>query len=229
MPSSANPFMHHCPSMYMTPRIVALNGPPGAGKSTIARWICTRMGETFDPCIISMKAPLVAAANALFVAFDAMPEAKRDRIYAEFKNSSIEVGASSATGRQFMIAFSERCLKPLFGTDVLGHMAWDAIMTHYYQVHRAKTEEDFHQPLYIIEDAGFYDEQCVLWQKATQRNYLLVRLHRWGVDWEDDSRSHIEPPEDIHAVDLYNNDSLVDVGDVLVDHIFNHIIPEEQQ
>ena len=193
------------PGRFHTPRIIALNGPPGSGKSTTAhalrKWINWLKSGSYNASVVSMKAPLLSVVGALFGSVSGND-------YNKFKESVLPLSRPGldVTGRDFMISFSEDCMKKLFGDHVFGTIAANTILQDYY---RAGLDRYAIQSFYIIEDAGFYQEQEVLWQMFKCANYLLVRLYRDGTNFSGDSRGYIsddvlESDEDVEDMYTYN-------------------------
>lgn len=148
---------------------VILNGPPGAGKDTIADLIVEKEGFVKH----QMKAILYQHTAdyysiPLFI-FEAMAT---DR---QFKDRPT-VMLQRLTPRQALIQVSEKVYKPRYGLDYFGQAA-------------AKACTDQNSRFTVFSDGGF-DEEIEALQEVFDV-VLIVRLHREGYTFEGDSRSYL--------------------------------------
>lgn len=100
--------------------------------------------------------------------------------------------------RQALIADSEYHLKTRYGDNIFGRIAVVQMARSSY-------------PLILFSDCGFKPEvDCVL-KAVGSDNSLLIRLHRSGKTYDNDSRSHL-PDGMCHTIDVYNDDSIHNVA-----------------
>lgn len=156
--------------------IVILNGPPGCGKDTIAGIMNGNHGYS----IRSFKEPMWAVAKSvltpgqyeLFVNLYINRETKE-------KPQDFLGGMSP---REFFIHISESWVKPTLGSNQFGKLAvWG-------DTPRCTVFPDGGFPVEVNEFAGWKD-------------VLLVRLHREGYDFSNDSREYIEDAP-VSSVDI---------------------------
>ena len=82
------------------------------------------------------------------------------------------------TLRQLLIRISEEYLKPTYGNSFFGRLAVRELKRSAY-------------PLTIFTDSGFYEEAHTVVRSIGRRNTILIRLHREGCDFRNDSRSYL--------------------------------------
>ena len=181
-------------------RIVLLNGPPRSGKDTAA----SHLVPYFAFQKMKFAAPLKrAVAGLLDMSVTALEEHKDNQFNILSKESYVEIdnygtkrteyGPKDAP-RRLLIDLSESFLKPKYGDTFFGRLATREINRSSYN-------------LIIFTDSGFATEASVITRLYRRENVLLVRLHREGCTFENDSRSYLQ---DIagHEVDVDNNGSL---------------------
>ena len=96
--------------------------------------------------------------------------------------------------RQWQIDFSEKFMRPTYGTDIFGRMLYD----------RIKPYADKEYEKVFISDSGFAAELKVLHEYFSPDDILLARIHRPGFDFTGDSRSYLRDVTK-HEVDVYND------------------------
>lgn len=72
----------------------------------------------------------------------------------------------------------------------------------------------------LIPDAGFATEQLHIQGHIQPENYLLVRLHRDGMDFTGDSRSYLPDAGFWNTIDVYNEYGRLDH---CAEQILNHV------
>lgn len=168
----------------MSKKLILFNGPPHSGKHTGADYVwCSRQ----NVLRIKLSAPIKRAIKAMFDFTDAQVA------YLESIKDQRDPLLFNRTYREVQISFSEAWAKDLFSFRVFGHLADRAIAAS-------------PSSLFVCSDSGFDYEADPMIKRIGKRNTLLVRLHREGCSFANDSRSYIEIP-DVLTVDLFNNGS----------------------
>jgi len=185
-------------------KVIFINGPPRSGKDAAGNALATILkGETFK-----FAHALKCGTHALFAAMrgirldmtsieDFASDATNDAAFEAVKDkSSPEFFGLSP--REAYIAVSETLLKPTFGDKFFG-----AVLMR-------RLAQD--QPgVAIITDSGFVGEAQVIIDAVGADNCKLLRMHRDGCDFSNDSRGYIDlPGVDCHDVD--NNGNLALLG-----------------
>lgn len=174
---------------------VVLNGPPGCGKDTIANLI-TRNGAFIKR---QFKDALYEHTARYFeVDLDKFIHYASDR---DLKDSKSLAGLGGRTPREALIYVSESVYKPRHGKQYFG------------DVEARSVEELFGRmdgnANVIYPDGGFPDE--VIRVGDTFDGILIIRLHRDGFDFSNDSRDYIylpDSPKRISVDVLLTNDDV---------------------
>lgn len=184
----------------MKPYVIFLNGPPGSGKDYAAEVLMHDSGLHIEAH--KFAAPIKRSIAILCNTSVKAMEHNKTKIMSPY----------GVTGRQMMIDFSEKWMKPAYGKDIFGRLLAEhigAIMQMHDQDEKAGFKPDEtgvpvgNPDLFVITDSGFdYEAEHVL-KLFGNDNALLIRLHREGHTFEGDSRSYIELPE-VHTIDVYN-------------------------
>lgn len=184
----------------MVERIILLNGPPSCGKDTIA--------EVMQHYVVKFATPLKDTVCQLYCGGDRDLFDKYDKD-AKYKNepSGQFFGLSC---REAQINVSEKFMKPIHGKRVFGDILARALEGH---------EGDF----FVVSDSGFIEEAMALVEKFGPNKVMLIRLHRDGCNYDGDSRSYIEWPENysesLYQADVYNNGTIQETLAVIKEHI----------
>lgn len=177
----------------MPTKIILLNGPPRSGKDTAASKIIPVFsfvdkkivggGVSFDRFSMPCKAAFAGTVGAPIDEFGHVPG------YEETKDEVIPwLGCSY---RQWQIDYSESFMKPKYGKNIFSRLF----------VHR---NENSTSRAIVVPDSGFAEEAEPVAKAFGVENTLLIRVHRPGTDFSNDSRSHIyniSPNE----LDIYND------------------------
>lgn len=167
-----------------TLRLILLNGPPRSGKDFA--------GE------------LIRASVHRTVAVRKFAAVVKDRCHAAyglqcstgyFESTKDEPSAAflGRTPREAYIAFSEKFYKPLHGKDVFGRLLAERMAVEHPSV------------LFVVTDSGFREESEVLVAQNRPDRSLLIRLHRDGHDFSNDSRGYIDLSDlGVRCVDVTN-------------------------
>lgn len=151
-------------------KIVFINGPKGVGKDTIGNLLA----ENFSGTTLKMARPIKEMLRVVF--------ALNDDEYNYFvEGSGKDVACDRFFGyspRSLMIDFSEQWAKRLFGQDVFGKL-W---LHNQSQI----------KPICFVTDTGFGAETHPITSHFGPQNCALIRLHRLGLGYQDDSRGYVE-------------------------------------
>jgi len=169
-------------------QIVLLNGPPSSGKDTLAFELSARRGYTH----MKFATPLAAGVQALFSIDRDLWQA----LYTRRKEDR-SLLLEGMSPREAMIWLSEEVMKQHFGDDFFGRSLFHRIM--HENIPRA-----------VVSDSGFKSEAEVLREYFGPKALRLVRLHRPGCDFRNDSRGYISL-DDVHALDIQNTGSVAEM------------------
>jgi len=169
----------------MPKKVVFLNGPPYSGKDTAANFLHKHfMHAPYYATKLKFSKPLKDACQALYgIDHD-------ERKWLEQNKEQPYDKLLGLSWRQSQIVMAEEWLKPTFGNDVLGRIAF----RHFQQMP---------SNMALISDSGFEQEAVPLVQAFGPDNCLIVQLQREGCTFEGDSRSYWELP-DVTRVEVNN-------------------------
>jgi hypothetical protein len=163
-------------------KLLILNGPPSSGKDTIANILY----KYYDCRRLKFSVPLKKSLMPLFCL---------DEDWMSFENTK-----DSHTSRFFGMSFreaqiwlSEECMKPKFGPDIFGKL----MLRQLYSPYRSSSLFD------VISDAGFLPEIDTVYRALPPKSVYLLRIHRTGYTYDNDSRSYLNHPK-ITSDDFYN-------------------------
>lgn len=191
-------------------KLVLFNGPPSSGKDTAADYIA----EKYNTGHHRMKDPLYIL-TAMLNLYN-LEDFKRVAMDEKLKDTELLV--RDMTARQLLIETSERVVKPFYGKDWFGKAV-------------AKNIAESGDEIVVMSDCGFTDEVYAIIDtfELKQQDVLLVRIHRNGYDFGNDSRNYIYPPLDLIPLQYdINNDDTIDNYYKNVDNIFNYFIEIEK-
>lgn len=177
------------------PRAILLNGPPRAGKDTAAQAIAAAWPMAR---IDRFAGPLKIATHTLF---GLAPDADA---YENVKGLPCQE-FGGLTPRAAYIKMSEEAIKPAFGSDFFG---------------RLLARRMAGEILTVVPDSGFEGEARPVLNLLGARNVLLLRIHRRGFDFRQDSRSYIELPG-VATLDLTNNSTVPDFNAAAVAAVYS--------
>lgn len=165
-------------------KILLLNGPPSSGKDTAAQHILA-CGHAYGfTRIIHEKLSLPikrAFAGMLNISFDEVVLDCLD--FAYDKDNLVPLLGKSY--RQWQIDFSEKLMKPHYGSDVLARLLFDRIECNVVPTFKATT-------LVVVSDCGFDIEYSAIREHFGNLDTILVQLYRPGFTFADDSRDYIK-------------------------------------
>ena len=161
-------------------KVILFNAPPGAGKDFAAECIINNFNNTIHNKFAKV---LKERTHALY-GFNWRPH-----YYYEDCKEDPHKDFLGLSPRQAYIKVSETYFKPTHGNDVFGVLLGNEL---------DKLEWD----LAVISDSGFKEEAQVLINKYGENNIILVRVHREGYNFDNDSRNYISLP--VCNIDIYN-------------------------
>tara|TARA_R110000868_G_scaffold224138_1_gene476021 strand:+ start:34 stop:642 length:609 start_codon:yes stop_codon:yes gene_type:complete len=187
-------------------QVVMLNGPPKSGKDTIADALVQAVGAMWA-VNYKLSSVLKATARTMFNLSDTQYNALERPENKDKKGTAKSYGVlTNRSWREVLISLSEDYIKPTYGEDFFGYTTAKALNTF----SRSGYSHVF------ISDSGFREEAETLVTMCPTCNFTLVRLHRDGTDFNNDSRSywpnqtHVET----HAVPLMNEIAVFNEGTV---------------
>jgi hypothetical protein len=155
-------------------KIIIFNGSPGTGKDTIANYLfnCSRLVNRE-----SFKEPLFRIAAAVSgMDIDLLYELYEQPGWKEIPQKQFD-GLSC---RELFITISEEWVKPLYGKSYFGdEMAGRLLDIVQYGV--------------VVSDGGFPEEILPLIEAYGNENIVIVRIHREGHTYQNDSRRMLHP------------------------------------
>lgn len=175
------------------PKIILVNGPPRAGKDTAQEAVPDSVRAKFAQAV---KEGTHAAFGLSLTDYPMdVFEAVKDEPNTLFFGK---------TPREAYIAYSEMFMKPFTGDqEVFGKLLirW---------IEGVEMEWDVYNlpPLpFIITDSGFLPEAEALVREYGAENIKLIRVHREGCNFDNDSRSYINLDHlDVDSEDVVNED-----------------------
>jgi len=172
-------------------KIIAFNGPPRCGKDTtsnlLADYIKNRSERLLFRRALSMPLRLMV--------FGAIQQQYSEQEYERLKDQVIP--ALGVTMRQFQIDISEKLMKPVYRSDIMPLL----------MIQSVPSDARAFDPLVIVSDLGFPIEVSSLALHVGVENLAIVRVHREGSNFNNDSRRYVESiPE--RTFDIDNNDDL---------------------
>lgn len=182
-------------------KIIIFNGAPRVGKDTFADMLEEYFDHNRDDYLLyreSFKDSLIT----LTLDYYNIESSEWWERYEESKEEPWDrLGGLSQ--REALIDMSENKVKPYFGHDFFGKAA----------ARKCYTSDD-HKGIFTFSDGGFGEEVQPLIDKFGKENILIIRLHREGFDFSNDSRRLLELPE-IETVDV-DSKGIEDTFDAIV-------------
>jgi hypothetical protein len=178
-------------------KIFLMNGPPQCGKDTIARQLPWPHLAFADP----LRHGMYGILGLDKLTHDEYEEAKRT------VQDPLEMNM-----RELMIWLSEEAMKPKFGKDIFGKLI----------IEKLKSMRNDGIAAAVMVDAGFNDEKDYVVQEFGKDSVILVRIHRVGCDFTNDSRSYLAP-NGCQVIDVYNNEYIGDVVSKTMNEMSNFL------
>ncbi len=195
-------------------KFIFLNGPPGVGKDTayleLEKSFKQRTSHPYGVQLVRFSFPIKYAVLAYLGVFSLDHplaielEANKDKPHHLLRGK---------TYRQAQIGLSELHVKPFYGADQYGQ----------WMVHHIKQQQLFERSfkhswpiLFICPDSGFIHEAEPVIKYLGEDNCLLIKMHRDGKDYSNDSRSHLNLPG-ITTRNVYNDSTETDLRHILTE------------
>lgn len=172
-------------------RILLINGPPRSGKDSIAQALAgliPNSGRQSSAYILKQRTHKLYGLTQGPLFF----ENHKDEPRSEFLG---------LTPRQAYIGVSETYFKPMHGDDIFGQFMQQ-------ELDQSRGEAD----LWFISDSGFEAETRVLVDWLPEGDVALVRMHRDGCDFGEDSRGYITG-NGLKSIDIENNGTIFEARD----------------
>lgn len=169
----------------------------GAGKDTFADKLeLVYENKWFDDEVnfMAMRESFKDSLVHLVLDFYNIHEDEWDARYEHSKEEPWDT-LGGLSQREALIDMSENKIKPMFGSDFFGKAAARKLQTG--------PDSDGDGRLYIFSDGGFVEEIQPLIDKFGKENILIIRLHREGFDFSNDSRGFL----DIEGIESWDVDS----------------------
>lgn len=175
--------------MLNLPKFTFINGPAGSGKSTLAKLICDTDKDVWRD---GFAEPIRQAIYSVF-----FPEEGPIHYDLDLKDQKVKSSPfpfrEDFTYRDAMISFSEDWMKPYFGRDIFGRLAFQRCV-----------EQEMFYDKFVFDDSGFKEEAEYIVRFASPPSCLLIRLHREGCNFTGDSRSYIIL-DGVPTINLHND------------------------
>lgn len=175
-------------------KIVLLNAPPGSGKDTVATFdYSDRIPWT--TCRVAFADRLKRMAVRFFIEHNTTARTGKaeyaDHVIRKWEKEKDTPFSylNGKTPRQYYIAFAEKVIKPYFGQDYFGHV----LKKNLERRVRYRDRTTNNPVIYIVSDAGFYEESKVLTDWAGIENVALVNIFKEDCHWNIDSRRLLTP------------------------------------
>lgn len=194
--------------------VVILNAPPGAGKDTVAQYLCAYT----DADHLEFKSALRRSVAGLFgVYYSWFSEVSEDRLLKETKSPKLTLPHNSylalcdclkieypepedtyeLTPREALIYVSEIVVKPSFGKDYFGVRAASSIDLEWGSV---------------FSDGGFIEEVSPVLDKIGHGNLFIIKFTGQGAtSFEGDSRNWLPDIEGAHVLETTNDGTLWEI------------------
>lgn len=179
-------------------KVILFNSPPRSGKDLAANYLAEYINEEYDDWVglrYMFAKPLKETTHAMYgldyLEFDAFEETK-DKPAEEF---------FGLTPRQAYINTSELMIKPVLGND-----HWGKVCVEFLKGLGYLADSDGMDTVVVISDCGFIEELAPIKEYVGAENLTMIRLHRNGTSFSNDSRTFIED-HDIKVLNIDNNSS----------------------
>lgn len=187
-------------------KIILLNGPPSCGKDTAATLIAEKIKDKY---FVLQKAFAENIKNGTHASLGL-------RVPWDYYEGGIKDKPNKAffglTPRAAYIAHSEKYMKPIYSEDIFARLLFQDIKEALITYDKLK------KAIVIISDCGFIEEYNYFTKQLGRENLLLIRIHRRGYDFENDSRSYIRPAFP-PVFDVENNNTIPMFQDTLLKRV----------
>jgi len=177
----------------LTPKIILVNGPPRAGKDTAQEAVANSVRCKFA----------LAVKEGAHAAFGLDPREYPMDVFEAVKDepNTLFFGKSP---REAYIAYSEMFMKPFTGDkQVFGKL----LIRWIENILEVWDKDDLPNLPFIVTDSGFRPEAMALVEAFGAENIKLIRVHREGCNFDNDSRSYIHLADlGVEEEDVHNDD-----------------------
>lgn len=175
-------------------KVVILNGSPNSGKDVAAEEMCDRLdADGWTVYHKQFKERLIDITTAIY----GISGCEWNNIYTREGKEQPYYKLHGMSPRQALIHVSENIVKLHFKSDFFG----------------AAAAQTLREGINIFSDGGFIEELRPIISEVGASNILIVRIHRDGCSFNNDSRKYL--PDDIGpiTVDIYNNGTVEEFFD----------------
>lgn len=164
--------------------IILINGAPRSGKDFAGRMLSDDLPGRW--VVTKFAAEVKERCHAAYGIVNTLGTPAPDDYFEDVKDEPCD-RFFGLTPRQAYIHFSETYLKAVHGEDIFGRLLLG-------RINRIRTGASAYGLCqgFIITDSGFVPEAEVLVKEFGPEDITLIRLHRPGYTFEDDSRSLID-------------------------------------
>jgi len=181
-------------------KVVVLNAPPRAGKGIGASYLTecinnnksplTSHHREFKDSLIKITSDMLGiSVEDFLVGYNMTVEDYCDTFLPIYKDYFLQMGVTwwkdiplysvnnkVMSKRQAIIHVSENVIKPNFGNDAFGQMFVNNLPN---------------EGVVFVSDGGFKEELLPVINHVGKENVLIIRLHRNGCDFSNDSRDYL--------------------------------------
>lgn len=182
--------------------VVLLNGPPKCGKDTIVSHLVPYLAFHHMKFAAPLKRMAAALLDMNVEMVEKLKDGEFDILSKEYEEEDVNFGGNKYTYgekdtlRRLLIRISEEFLKPTYGDTFFGRIAARELRRSSY-------------PLAIFSDSGFVSEAGTVIRTFGQQNTILIRLHRDGCNFDNDSRAYLPDIAGVNR-DINNNGTIAE-------------------
>lgn len=167
-------------------KVILFNGPPGSGKDVAVAHLMKKYPDKFVKR--EYKTKLIELTKLMYDCPNELWDELQPRENKEVPHPIFE----GRSPRQALIYISEEIMKPNFGQDYLS---------------KSLVANLNHKKVNLVPDCGFPIELDSVVDKVGADNVILVRIHRPGCDFSNDSRMYVSNDK-VLTYEINNNGSL---------------------